>query len=296
MWESRPIFLSPWDFLLDSCGLLFCSALSDERMGLWFTVAAGPRQRSPRGEAWSVFCQYQSIVSQYVQKVRPQSTSIAAYKDEDQDVCRIVLVLNLWSDLYGGICWMLTQQGAQGEGVIFTPFRHPLRLAMGSPPQMKSILWRKWCCGAGVTGGMSWYSGHCRATNHCALLLNYSQLRANAVTCARLVWLRSTESARDTHFKWTQAGGAYRTVASEAWWKIGMTSQFSGEPLYTCISEEPSSSHSEETFWHISISVLFILYAQMSCQKDWNRQRPTGSKPVTTPNSRLVRGFTVYRL
>jgi hypothetical protein len=29
-------FLSPWDFLLDSCGLLFCSTLSDERSGLSF--------------------------------------------------------------------------------------------------------------------------------------------------------------------------------------------------------------------------------------------------------------------
>jgi hypothetical protein len=34
IWDPRPIFLSPWDFLLDSYCLLFCSALSDERTGL----------------------------------------------------------------------------------------------------------------------------------------------------------------------------------------------------------------------------------------------------------------------
>jgi hypothetical protein len=33
IWDPRPIFLSLSDFLLDSCGLLFCSALSDERTG-----------------------------------------------------------------------------------------------------------------------------------------------------------------------------------------------------------------------------------------------------------------------
>jgi hypothetical protein len=32
--DPWPIFLPPWDFLLDSCGLLFCSAISDERTGL----------------------------------------------------------------------------------------------------------------------------------------------------------------------------------------------------------------------------------------------------------------------
>jgi hypothetical protein len=45
IWDPRPIFLPPWDFLLDSYCLLCCSALSDERTGLFFTVAAGPRQR-----------------------------------------------------------------------------------------------------------------------------------------------------------------------------------------------------------------------------------------------------------
>jgi hypothetical protein len=34
IWDPRPIFLSPWDFLLDSYCLLFCSALFDERTGL----------------------------------------------------------------------------------------------------------------------------------------------------------------------------------------------------------------------------------------------------------------------
>jgi hypothetical protein len=34
IWDPRPICLSPSDFLLDSCGLLLCSALSDERTGL----------------------------------------------------------------------------------------------------------------------------------------------------------------------------------------------------------------------------------------------------------------------
>jgi hypothetical protein len=29
IWDPRPIFLSPWDFLLDSCCLLCCSSLSD---------------------------------------------------------------------------------------------------------------------------------------------------------------------------------------------------------------------------------------------------------------------------
>jgi hypothetical protein len=29
IWDLRPIFLCPWDFLLDICGLLFCSAISD---------------------------------------------------------------------------------------------------------------------------------------------------------------------------------------------------------------------------------------------------------------------------
>jgi hypothetical protein len=32
--DPQPIFLSPWDFLLDSYCLLCCSALSDERTGL----------------------------------------------------------------------------------------------------------------------------------------------------------------------------------------------------------------------------------------------------------------------
>jgi hypothetical protein len=63
IWDPRPIILSPWDFLLDSYCLLFCSALSDERTGLQFTVAAGPRQRSHARvcplwrEVGSVFCQ-----------------------------------------------------------------------------------------------------------------------------------------------------------------------------------------------------------------------------------------------
>jgi hypothetical protein len=34
IWDPRPIFLSPWVFLLDSCGLVFCSVLSDDRTGL----------------------------------------------------------------------------------------------------------------------------------------------------------------------------------------------------------------------------------------------------------------------
>jgi hypothetical protein len=34
IWDPRPVFLSPGDYLLDSYYLLFCSALSDERMGL----------------------------------------------------------------------------------------------------------------------------------------------------------------------------------------------------------------------------------------------------------------------
>jgi hypothetical protein len=44
IWDPRPLFLSPWDFLLDSYCLLFYSALSDERTGLEFTVVAGPHQ------------------------------------------------------------------------------------------------------------------------------------------------------------------------------------------------------------------------------------------------------------
>jgi hypothetical protein len=47
IWEPWLIFLSPWNFLLTVADLLFCSALSEEKTGLWFTVAAGPRQRSP---------------------------------------------------------------------------------------------------------------------------------------------------------------------------------------------------------------------------------------------------------
>jgi hypothetical protein len=34
IWDPRPIFLCSWDFLLDSCSLLFYRALSDERTGL----------------------------------------------------------------------------------------------------------------------------------------------------------------------------------------------------------------------------------------------------------------------
>jgi hypothetical protein len=33
IWDMRLIFLSPWDFLQTVEGLLFCSVLSDERMG-----------------------------------------------------------------------------------------------------------------------------------------------------------------------------------------------------------------------------------------------------------------------
>jgi hypothetical protein len=38
IWDLWPIFLSPWNFLQTDACLLFCSALSDERMGLQFTV------------------------------------------------------------------------------------------------------------------------------------------------------------------------------------------------------------------------------------------------------------------
>jgi hypothetical protein len=34
IWDQRPLFLSPSEFILDSFGLLFCRALSDERTGL----------------------------------------------------------------------------------------------------------------------------------------------------------------------------------------------------------------------------------------------------------------------
>jgi hypothetical protein len=34
IWDPWPISHSPWDFLLNNCGLLFCSVLSDERTGL----------------------------------------------------------------------------------------------------------------------------------------------------------------------------------------------------------------------------------------------------------------------
>jgi hypothetical protein len=34
IWDSRPIFLSPWYFLETVAGLLFCGALSEERTGL----------------------------------------------------------------------------------------------------------------------------------------------------------------------------------------------------------------------------------------------------------------------
>jgi hypothetical protein len=33
IWDPQPIFLSLWDFLLDSYGLLFCNTISDERTG-----------------------------------------------------------------------------------------------------------------------------------------------------------------------------------------------------------------------------------------------------------------------
>jgi hypothetical protein len=38
IWDPQPIFLSPWNFLQTVVCFLFCSALSDERMGLQFTV------------------------------------------------------------------------------------------------------------------------------------------------------------------------------------------------------------------------------------------------------------------
>jgi hypothetical protein len=34
IWDPRPIFISPCDFLYTVAGLLFCSALSDDRTGL----------------------------------------------------------------------------------------------------------------------------------------------------------------------------------------------------------------------------------------------------------------------
>jgi hypothetical protein len=77
IWDPRPIFPSPWDFLLDSYCLLCCNAISDERTGLWFTVAAGPRQRShlTRGQVCllAVFRQYHSIMSHYLHKIFPLS-------------------------------------------------------------------------------------------------------------------------------------------------------------------------------------------------------------------------------
>jgi hypothetical protein len=38
IWDPRPIFHSPWNFLQTVAGLLFCNALSDERTGLYFNV------------------------------------------------------------------------------------------------------------------------------------------------------------------------------------------------------------------------------------------------------------------
>jgi hypothetical protein len=48
IWGPRLILLSPWNFLQAVACLLFCSALSDERMGLWFTctIASAPCQSS----------------------------------------------------------------------------------------------------------------------------------------------------------------------------------------------------------------------------------------------------------
>jgi hypothetical protein len=46
IWDPRPIFLSPSDFLLDSYCLLFCSALSDERTGPVIYCCCWSRQRS----------------------------------------------------------------------------------------------------------------------------------------------------------------------------------------------------------------------------------------------------------
>jgi hypothetical protein len=80
IWDPRPIFLSPWDFLLDSYCLLCCSALSDERTGLRFTVAAGPFQRShlTRGQVCllAVFRQYHSIMSHYLHKIFTRTLSV----------------------------------------------------------------------------------------------------------------------------------------------------------------------------------------------------------------------------
>lgn len=96
-----------------------------------------------------------------------------------------------------------------------------------------------------MTDGMSWYSGHSRVTNRYTLLLNYSQLRANVVTCAQLVSLRSIESA--VHSLQMNTGErAFQSSAKRSLFKINVimpmilqakSEQVNGEPLYKMSQE-----------------------------------------------------------
>jgi hypothetical protein len=69
-------------------GLLFCSALSDERTGLWFTFATGPSQCSP-ARVWVPRTQDHTLLSQFLRLPQPGRPGPRIYIPREQRVSDI---------------------------------------------------------------------------------------------------------------------------------------------------------------------------------------------------------------